>query len=490
MKKKKWTKHHRYFGLVLAFFLLMFSVSGIVLNHPSLFSHINVGRNLLPKQYSYNNWNNGLFRGTIKWRDKVLLYGNAGVWLTDSTAKAFMDFNKGMSHGVDNRNIRGMAIVPSGEVFAAGQYGLFKLDGRKTWQAVELGLLHDDRISDIATRGDTLVVTTRSQVFVARAPYRTFQRIELALPDGDAPRFSVFRTIWWLHSGELFGIVGKLIVDAIALVLIFLCISGVLYWLLPRIGKKAHSTARRWLFSWHDRIGRLTIVLTLLICITGWMLRPPLLLLVAGSKAPAIPFTKTDNDNPWYDKLRSLRWDERMHDWLLYTSDGFYSLATLSATPSKLDVQPPVSVMGLNVQKTVDGDYWLLGSFSGLFIRQRSTGMVIDYFTEQPAQVVQGPPVGANAVTGFSTDFGPKECVVNYSLGTDFASMPQWMASLPMSLRNVALEIHTGRMYTFLGPTSALYVFIIGMAILWCLWTGWKIRVRINEKKRQADEES
>gem|GEM_PF-1840121 len=209
-------KHHRYFGLVLAFFLLMFSVSGIVLNHPSLFSHINVGRNLLPKQYSYNNWNNGLFRGTIKWRDKVLLYGNAGVWLTDSTAKAFMDFNKGMPHGVDHRNIRGMAIVPSGEVFAAGQYGLFRLDGRKTWQAVELGLLHDDRISDIATRGDTLVVTTRSQVFVARAPYRTFQRIELALPDGDAPRFSVFRTIWWLHSGELFGIVGKLVVDAIA----------------------------------------------------------------------------------------------------------------------------------------------------------------------------------------------------------------------------------------------------------------------------------
>jgi len=174
-----------------------------------------------------------------------------------------------------------------------------------------------------------------------------------------------------------------------------------------------------------------------------------------------------------------------MHDWLLYTSDGFYSLATLTEKPNKLDVQPPVSVMGLNVQKTVDGDYWLLGSFSGLCIWQRSTGMVIDYFTEQPAIAVQGPPVGANAVAGFSSDFGPNEYVVNYSAGTDFAPMPQWMSSLPMSLRNVALEIHTGRMYTFLGSMSVVYIFIVGMAILWCLWTGWKIRVRIKKKEEE-----
>ena len=89
--------------------------------------------------------------------------------------------------------------------------------------------------------------------------------------------------------------------------------------------------------------------------------------------------------------------------------------------------------------------------------------MVIDYFTEQPAIAVQGPPVGANAVAGFSSDFGPNEYVVNYSAGTDFAPMPQWMSSLPMSLRNVALEIHTGRMYTFLGSMSVVYIFIVGM---------------------------
>ena len=68
--------------------------------------------------------------------------------------------------------------------------------------------------------------------------------------------------------------------------------------------------------------------------------------------------------------------------------------------------------------------------------------------------------------------------------------MPQWMATLPMSLRNVALEIHTGRIYTFLGPTSVLYIFIVGAAVLWCLWTGWKIRVRVKKNKAKRNEET
>ena len=51
MKKKTWVRHHRYFGLVLAFFIIMFCLSGLVLNHPSLFSDVNVSRSLLPTDY-------------------------------------------------------------------------------------------------------------------------------------------------------------------------------------------------------------------------------------------------------------------------------------------------------------------------------------------------------------------------------------------------------------------------------------------------------
>ncbi len=478
MKKKTWLKHHRYFGLVLAFFILMFCVSGIVLNHPELFARMELSRGVLPDSYRYKQWNNGLLRGTEKWQGKVLVYGNCGVWLTDRAARRFIYFSKGMEQGADNRNIRGLALMPGGEVFAAGTYQLYRLGRGNVWMHQEMGLPDGERISDVTSHGDSLIVTTRSRIYVARRPYVRFTPITVAAAEGEKPRVSLFRTIWWLHSGELFGLVGKLIVDGIALVLIFLSISGVLYWLLPRISRRVHGGLMKWLFSWHNQVGRLTIVLTLMICITGWLLRPPLLLLIASQRVPAVPFSRLDSENAWYDKLRSVRYDEALGDWLLYTSDGFYSLRTLGSVPQRLKVQPPVSVMGLNVQKTAGGDYWLLGSFSGLFIWQRSSGMVIDYHTCRPAVVVQGPPVGSNAVAGFSSDFSVGECVVNYSSGTARLPMPQWMATLPMSLRAVALEVHTGRLYTFLGSTTVLYIFLIGMGILWCLWTGWKLRVK------------
>ena len=58
----------------------MFCVSGLILNHPSLFSKIDISRRWLPSAYRYNNWNNGLLRGTEKWRAQVLLYGNMVLW--------------------------------------------------------------------------------------------------------------------------------------------------------------------------------------------------------------------------------------------------------------------------------------------------------------------------------------------------------------------------------------------------------------------------
>ena len=47
MNKRKLIQHHKWFGLLISFFLLMFCVSGILLNHRQLISDINVSRTLL-----------------------------------------------------------------------------------------------------------------------------------------------------------------------------------------------------------------------------------------------------------------------------------------------------------------------------------------------------------------------------------------------------------------------------------------------------------
>lgn len=77
----------------------------------------------------------------------------------------------------------------------------------------------------------------------------------LAAPNGYKPETTLFKTVWKLHSGEFFGLPGKLVVDAIAVVLIVLSLTGIILFILPygirsqkRKGKK--EVIKRWASRW------------------------------------------------------------------------------------------------------------------------------------------------------------------------------------------------------------------------------------------------
>lgn len=476
MKKSTWRKHHKWLGLICAFFLIMFALSGLVLNHPRLFASVNVSRSLLPASYRYTQWNRGLLKGTLKWRGKVLIYGNNGIWMTDSMGVGLKDFNRGLPTGADYRQIKRLCLTPQQQLFALGQYGLYRLQADGNWHEVALQNDANERLVDMSLQGDSLVIASRSMLFCAAPPYKQFHPMTLLPPQGYDGRVSLFRLVWLLHSGELFGIVGVLVVDAIAFVLIFLSLTGVVYFFLPRMRRNKHPKAMRWLLQWHNHVGRLSIVCTLLLSFTGWLLRPPALIAIASSRMAPLPFSTMDSENAWHDKLRSLQYDATQGDWLLYSSEGFYALKTLKSTPKPEPVQPPVSVMGINVEEKDAQGRWLIGSFSGMYRWDRAQGYATDYFDGGPMQPVSGPPIGANAVAGYSNDFKVGALVADYNVGTARLPMPQWMQTLPMSLRNVALEVHTGRIYTFLSLLQVFYIFLIGLSVMWCLWSGWKLR--------------
>ena len=113
MKKSSWRKCHKWLGIAFCFFMLMFGISGIVLNHRHWYGNVNVSRNCLPETFRFERWNNGLLRGTLAAGDSVLVYGAGGVFATDSTAKSFRDFSAGMPEGADARNVRAVVKTPS-----------------------------------------------------------------------------------------------------------------------------------------------------------------------------------------------------------------------------------------------------------------------------------------------------------------------------------------------------------------------------------------
>ncbi|HDP55264.1 MAG TPA: hypothetical protein ENN24_06255 [Bacteroidetes bacterium] len=70
-------KYHKWLGVTLAIFFMLFALSGIVMNHRGFFSKIDIKRSWLPKEYRYTNWNNAAIRGAKQCKtDSVLVYGN------------------------------------------------------------------------------------------------------------------------------------------------------------------------------------------------------------------------------------------------------------------------------------------------------------------------------------------------------------------------------------------------------------------------------
>lgn len=471
----KMKKMHRWFGLILCLFLIGFCVSGIILNHHEIFSNINVSRSLMPSSYKYKNWNQGLMRGTLAKGDSIIIYGENGFFLTDKLGVKIKDFNKGMPSGVELRNIKAITRTRSGEIWAVGNFQLFHLENN-TWQTVDLDGL-DTRLVDVTSRGDSVVVASRNHLWLSPNICKPFRQIQLRAGTNHDGKVSLLRTVWLIHSGALFGTIGKLVGDAVAIVLIILCISGVWFFIArkTRAGKSQLKT----LYWVHRRIGRITIALTLFVTITGWFLRPPAMVAIVKGRVPALPFTVQDSKNPWNDQLRAVRYDSAEKDWLIYTSKGFYALQDLRSTPRPVKGTPKVSYMGLSAFYQVNTGQWLVGSFNGLYLWSRNVqgGM---------PKVV---PIDKDIMmVGFSNDF-KEPFLIDYYEGTTSPKMPAQFQQLPMSLHIAALETHTGRIFTFLHDTSnVIYIAIIGLAIAWCLWTGY-YRPRKNRKKHGKEKE-
>ena len=544
-----WKKYHRWLGLVLSVFMLVFCVSGIILNHREVFSGCEVSRKWLPASYHIKNFNNGVVKGTVVKKsvahslssencDSVLAYGCAGVFLTDSRLSTWQDFNAGLPESIDERNVRHVVKAKDGSLWCAALRDGYRYDENShRWKKVELPG-NEERIMDVALAKDsmTVVALTRSRVFTivpfvqygeivkigksSSETYRVESKI-IPAPKKYEPKTTLFKLVWHLHSGEFFGLPGKLVVDAIALVLIVLSITGILLFILPygiRRAKKLAAKARMkrlgkqfaWNMKWHNKIGYVTIVLTLWIAITGMCLRPPLMVPLVLSK---LPQAVGEDGNVWQDKLRAIRWDAVQGDWLVSTSEGFLRVdEDFSQAPKMLpdDECPKLSPMGVTVWESDGKGGWIVGSFRGIYRWNpvnHSLNQILDYFTGKPSEETSMIPISDNLVCGYSEDFlGGKPLVFDFAKGVEDAkgqavalcndepkksrneeSMSDLICeTAPMSLWNVALELHVGRCYSpFLGPLSDLFVFLSGLFITLVLLSGYIISHR-RRKKAQA----
>jgi len=485
-------KYHKWIGVIITLILVIYAISGIVLNHRQLFSSIDVNRKYLPDNLSYKNWNLAAVKGTESiGKDSVLVYGNIGIWLTDSTYTNFTDFSQGFPKGTDNKKICKIYKTKQGKLFAGSLFGLFEYEFlNKKWKKIPINL-HNPRIVDITEKQDTLLVLSRSYLLKS-VDFEKFTKHSLPEPENYDNKVGLFKTLWLIHSGEIYGNIGKLFVDLIGVIFIFLTITGfILFINTYRIKgkkkkkkdlKKLHKS-NRWNLKWHNKIGWTTLVFLSITTITGMFLRPPLLIPIAESRVEKIPHTLLDTDNPWFDQLRRIIYDKKNNQYIIATNSGaYFSDVYFTKKLIPFDPQPPISVMGVNAFEKMDDESILIGSFEGLFVWDAQTGKITDYIKKEAYQKPKrkGSPIGEHLISGYIKDYKGATVYFDYSKGSKavarnhkFPPMPEIIRNQPMSLWNVMLEVHTGRIFqSLMGLFYILIVPITGLLTLFVLISG------------------
>jgi hypothetical protein len=508
---KKW---HRWPGVIMGLLFILWAVSGIVMNHRELLSGFDINRNYLPKEHRYVNWNNAAVKsGLMIGNDSLLVYGNIGIWLTDSSLTKFKNFNAGFPGGIDNRKISSMLVTGKGNLYAGTLFGLYRFDPlRGLWVKLNIPL-KDERIQCLVEKGNEVMILTRSEFLAAVDDPTDFRATALHLPppEGYDNKAGFFRTIWVIHSGEIYGTAGRLIVDVLALIVILLAITGALHFSMPyalrRLKRKkkslqAASATKRFSAKWHKKAGIWIAIFLLINTVTGMFLRPPLLIAIANARVGKIPFSVLDTSNPWEDKLRTVIYDDDINGFIFGTTDGlFFSREDFSSEMQSLPGQPPISVMGINVfEKTGPGKY-LVGSFNGLYDwylgdSNPRDGVPVNHLTGRPAESINpgSKPFGNEMVSGYLVVGSEKEVWFDYNRGAMFLNsneIPPVIPSeiidaSPMSWWNVALEIHTGRIFKpLIGDFYILIIPLMGIFGTIIVVTGIIIWTKLYVRKNR-----
>jgi hypothetical protein len=147
--------------------------------------------------------------------------------------------------------------------------------------------------------------------------------------------------------------------------------------------------------------------------------------------------------------------------------------------------------MGINVLEYKGNGNYLIGSFNGLFLWNAGNGYQVDYLTGEipERRGGAGSPIGKHLIAGYVT-LNEKELIFDYNQGllNGHLPMPEKLSSVPMPLWNLALEVHTTRIFQFLtGPFYILIIPLFGLGSILILISGILVWLRRGKKNRKHE---
>jgi hypothetical protein len=520
---------HRYLGLALFHYLILEGVTGVLLNHPALISPFSVPRWMVPPSYRIVNWNRGSLRTIVfSERDPSLgfLAGTEGVWKTTDGGVTFQPMASGYPRSRAYRRTNHVLLledVAPAQLLAGTRNGLYACSLEEgEWRQVALGE-GTEHVRKILRVEERIVVVTDSLAYESSLPTSAgtlqFRPVHLARAesgeDGQEEGIRLVTLMFALHGGEVWGLPGRLLIDAVGLALVFLSVSAIYIWYFPRARRwfsrgpanagRAQTTKRRiyqWSYKYHLDVGVWATVFLIVIAGTALFMPPsPLVLLALRTTIPRPYWPGPLPDDPWHESIGNAAYDRTRNEILIESKRAVWrGPADFSGPLAKDESRLPIGAMGTNVMEVDDDGVLLIGSFSGLYECPPDGGPVIDLSTGKPRDPAssRGHFGRLPAVGYFETSTGERFVATHKQGITGIAGarlngrfqMPDAMVQgYRMPLWSFLFEVHNGRIFRDLIGSSYILISALGaLSLLMISFTGlydWAYR-KLGARRRKA----
>jgi len=478
----KWL--HKYLGLIFLLILIFMSVTGILINHPQLIANFSVPVGILGKSYEYSNWNRFLMRdGLILSDGSIIIGGKSGVFIDKNKGSSFEPINDGLPESLFFRDTRCLLAVGEGDntrLFAGTRAGLFyKNINDKKWQPASFEGKKDE-IVDLALADNKILAFTPFGCLSAPVNQEkpVFNRSSINIPIKEK-NLPAYRLLLELHSGKIFGLSGRIFIDIVSLILIFLCVSGLYLWYIPWSRRRFRFASRKnqlfsFMYRHHLKFGIWSAIFFILIAFTGTFVRPPFISFIDFWKVPAY----------WIHQGRSEIHKAVVLDdgnIIIASNNGWFKVDSSFKEPFT-EINPPFSVAGMGVTalKKLEGNRLIAGSFSGLYILDLNSGTAEDISGKQREKnssvrqsklMVAGALVNNGELTGYA-DY--RKGFVGYKNNNKIKfSEPDGLYKESMSLYHFLFELHNGRfLRDLLGKSYIFFIPVVGFGFLLIVVTG------------------
>ncbi len=474
MKKNRFFsfKIHKYLGIPLAIIMIYMSISGILLNHPKIIENINWTGSLLPSDMQVRNWGRSAVLSAVKYKDdSTILGGRLGILISDKYNNV-KSFNDGFSDAVTKKSVNILYYDELNDMLYAGlKTGLYYYNlKQKLWLAIPevsseiVSILEINKKIVAFTRSDAYILT--DNVFKKSLDFKRYGTYEYT------GRMSLVQYVFHMHSGALWGKMGRIVMDITAIILILLSVSALMIWLYPK--KREHSDwykklkvkLHKYHMFHYKRMGAIFIVPILLLPLTGFFMRPPTLMALVGKSVKTMFAHEPQNHSTWGGSISKVFIDEKRESLIIYADGALYEGPLDFSDPFNLVISSlPVHPMGATaLTSEKNGDY-IIGSFSGLMRWDRERNIFFDYYTGEMVRSYSIKQKGPYQVNGiFKID--DKNVIIDYRKGLydlatykRFLSMPKsYENSTTFSLWSFMFELHNGRIYKSIIPKGYILV--------------------------------